>query len=874
MSISIDGGPIEGIFGSQLEQRVVSQASDQDDGIGHRRRHSEGRDSIHSIHSIHSTAEARLLNPPSPGLAPSSWLAWPWRTRHAHKAHKPLRNSFWSWWPPRLLSSSVSPRVSRTLGHTGSFVADRIQHLQIHAVALFAASITNNKRRKSWFLTLLLVSLALTVFSGGFLLNQLHHQRDLAPQPVDSFVAEDGTGLRNAEPGTSLDGPRRDRNRGKKHRVPKTKPAGQTEKGKTIPATPVDTPQSKGNATKEEEEGEEKMKPKVDIPTELDSNSSSDDALDIKKDIQEQGIGAPQGTPNTTSTGAPVARICSLEDVASGRWVYSKMELAAGSALDMTWTGYGPKGCRSNIWNERYLLTPSPTDNATSTTTASTNSQSMTQRDLEYARQLKRYHWQLNTSGRSSGSKDLQETGKTDCKQPPMDVIDLVEVLKRSPLVMIGDKFLEQEFLTLECMIMGMQDQHLVNSRPGSTNKQIQEEEEEEDVLDYLIEVKQPDVVELKIAPAMSSQKDAVGSASTSAMRRPAIYRKAKPGQMRLVDRLSNTTLITFVRSDILWDSDMMTGQVAKHGLKSVAEFSALEAGGLHPDCKLAGSVVLCEPARLERRERTSTQEPSEPSSVWSLWGGLQGGSVNVLEGDEDVEDARHQHEDSEAGEMAFGSDLERDMINLEWVRILEDIVRDSAAYVEKALQGQSQANAATAAAAVERKPMVLISNGHVWEYDPEDAIDDDQRGNGKLSKVEQDVRMRTRQEKRRKQLRQRYAMVLSNTLDYIKSTHPDMRVMVQSSVRRRSPCESGSGSVEAQAIRDMKDEEAALLNALTKTVVARMQDPLYSFLDTTFLRLFEETMPDKHHCDSFMMPGPLDTLVHQLYGELYRLDL
>ncbi|CAO3563428.1 unnamed protein product [Mortierella alpina] len=570
---------------------------------------------------------------------------------------------------------------------------------------------------------------------------------------------------------------------------------------------------------------------------------------------------APKGTPKSTSAGAPTARICSLEDVARGRWVYSKMELETGSALDMTWTGYGPQGCRSNIWNERYLLTPSPTDNTTTTTAADIHRQSLTQRDFEYARQLKRYHWQLHAEGRSSRSKDPQNRGETDCRQPPMDVIDLVEVLKRSPLVMIGDKFLEQEFLTLECMIMGMQDQLLFNSRNGGTG------DEEEEALDYLIELRRPDVVELKIAPVVSSNKD---TGSGSAARRPAIYRKAKPGQMRLLDHASNTTLITFIRSDILWDSDMMTGQVAKHALKSVAELSALDAGGLHPDCKLVGSVVLCEPARVERREPTSTKE-SGSSSLWTLWGELKGGSANVGV-DEDVEDARHHHEDSEAGEMAFGSDLDRDMINLEWVRILDGIVRDSAAYVERAIQGQAQA---TAAAVVERKPMVLISNGHVWEYDPEDAIDHDQHRSGKLSKVEQDVKIRTSQENRRKQLRQRYAMVLSNALDYIKSTHPEMRVMVQSSVRR-SPCESGSGSggVEAQVVRDMKDEEAALLNALTKTVVARMQDPLYSFLDTTFLRSFKETMQDKHHCDSFMMPGPLDTLVHQLYGELYRLDL
>lgn len=87
------------------------------------------------------------------------------------------------------------------------------------------------------------------------------------------------------------------------------------------------------------------------------------------------------------------------------------------------------------------------------------------------------------------------------------------------------------------------------------------------------------------------------------------------------------------------------------------------------------------------------------------------------------------------------------------------------------------------------------------------------------------------------------------------------------------------------------------------------MQDPLYSFLDTTFLRIFKDSTPNKRHCRNFMMPGnahcllsvvglkviiervmvatntkkvcflvfvvgPLDTLVKFLYGELYRLDL
>ncbi|KAG0216238.1 hypothetical protein BGX28_004603 [Mortierella sp. GBA30] len=848
MSISIDphdGGPIEGIFGTQLEQRVGHVDREEDDGLGHRRRRSEGRE------SIHSNPDQRLIHASSQGLEASSpnhsrslWPRVPWRswrlgsssaTTYIHKPqlHSSHKTTSQTWWPSRLYTRlSLQPT---TAGLTGPSIAvSNIRHLRSYIWTLLAA-VVSNKRRKSWFLSLILISLGLTVFSGGYLLTQLQHHKDLVPSQSPSIPqpADDGSQLSIP----LQDGPRRDRNRGKKLRVPKLKPAGQTDKGNTITK---DIPKTKGNTT-ENKGTKDPKNSDSDINTE---NGSSID-LRLKKNSTEQGLETAERPPNTTTTEEfSNVRLCNLEDMASGRWVHAKADLLAqeraGSDLHLSWTGYGPSGCRPNIWNERYLLAPSIANN--SSTTEPSHGTTV-QRDWDYARHLIGYRWQLNR-----GEAARRQPTVEDCRQPEMDIVDLVEVLKRSPLLMIGDKFLEQEFLTLECMIMGMQDQLLIDTRQRLHEKHMQQELLE--AMDYWIEEEWPSVIELKIAPAASIKASPSSMPSTpptaKSPTRPNIYRKAKPGYMKLIDRLSNTTLVTFVRSDVLWDSKMMAGQVAKHAIKSVAELSTLDAGGLHPDCKLVGSVVMCESPHIgihkSNPEDVRSTKQTSSSSFWT-W---------LVRDDRDSVDMEEQHDQNggtDAGEMSVGSDLDRDMINLEWVSVLEEMVQDSTSYRDntKAEGEQNQA-------VIERKPMVLLSNGHFWEYDPADAIDVGQRGKRGLSKVEQDV-VRASQERRRKLLRKRYTMVLTNVLGYIKATYPDVRVMVQTSVKG-NPCRAGLDHIEEKRTQDMKDQEAALLNALTKTVVARMQDPLYSFMDTTFLRLFKEVEPTKHRCDSFTMPG------------------
>ncbi|KAF9354933.1 hypothetical protein BGX26_007185 [Mortierella sp. AD094] len=622
--------------------------------------------------------------------------------------------------------------------------------------------------------------------------------------PPAVSVPGSGGGDLLLDPGTG--GPRRDRTRGKKHGTPKKPPTGQTRKNETTSA------------------GGRIIAP-------------NDPGI---------GTGNPDDTNVTTDT-----RICNLEDVADGQWVYSETQGQSpewGPNQDMSWTGYGHNSCRSTIWNERYLLTPTVAND----TTSKHRSTSILQNDWDYAHHLQNFLWQP--------AQKQRQSQEGSCRQPEMDVEDFVEVLKRAPLVMIGDKFLEQEYLTIECFVLGMQGQLVYDYRLENNKKSV-DEKTMKGALEYWIESETPPVVEFKVAPQSVAKTEGT---SPSGKNRPAVYRKAKPGQMRLVDRVSNLTLVTFIRSDVLWDSEMLTRQTSKHTLKSILQPSNLDAAsGLHPDCKLAGTVLLCEPARIDFAhdsglEGYKSTKQSTSKHWWQWWIGADDNTEAGQLQSEDVEDSEE--------DMSFGSDFDHDMINLEWVQSLQDIVQDAANH-------QSKEGTAT----VERKPVVMISNGHFWEYDPQDAaalfsITKGESGKMKkraLSKVEQD-QLRESQIKRRKLLRQRYTMVVTNMLDYIKATYPDLRVMVQTSVR----CNTCGAAANTKAPGGVESQEAALLNALTKTVVARMQDPLYSFLDTTFLRLFRDSVANKRHCNNFMMPGPLDTLVHHLYGELFRLDL
>ncbi|KAF9900410.1 hypothetical protein EC991_007362 [Linnemannia zychae] len=821
MSISIDtheGKPIEGIFGSQVEQRLTHHIDHDDDDFGHAGRPSEsGRD------SMQSNTDLRGLNPspyrppaPSPRLfANKSWLRLPWSPwrhespamPHAHRTsttlpspHPKHINS--PWWRPSgvydRLPVGISPNrgAGENLGLLG--------RAQDYITGLVGA-VVSSKRRKGWFLGLILVSLALTFFSGGYLMNQLqYHSKDIVPPVVPGSIGREQGGHQPNTPITDVErdsGPRKDRDRNKSKHGPKKKKPGK-------PAG--------------------------------------------------EGGGRHEDTPLTSLS------LCNLEDIARGQWVFSQASSthsaanAAGIDRDLSWTGYGPSGCKSNIWNERYLLTPAFVPETGSL--PSTSSPHLSN-DWSYADRLQQYRWVLENASpkhRQKSQKDQQQQ-EPKCRQPDLDLTDFVEVLKRAPLVMIGDKFLEQEFLILECMFAGMQQQLLVDYRAEDNgNRSLQEELA---ALDYWIDSEKPAVIELKVASGEklstpgSSPEDAGEPPKPQSM----IYRKAKPGQMRLFDRQSNLTLITFIRSDVLWDAGMLIGTATRHAIPSLEELSALDAGGLHPDCKLAGSSLMCEPAGIGRHEsesRGATQPTQQSTSGWWSW---------LVGSEEDGADklAEHNVVESTDEEMSTGSDLDHDMINLEWVETLKDVVEESAKLRQKRRWGAPE---------VERKPMVLVSSGQVWEYDPRDAIQLDLQRDRKLSKSEQD-RIKESQDKRRGLLRQRYTIVLTNMLDYIKNTYPDLPVMVQTSVKR-SPCETGAVSADEKALWKLKDQEAALLNALTKTVVTRMQDPQYSFLDTTFLRVFKDSTPNKRHCRNFMMPGPLDTLVKFLYGELFRLDL
>ncbi|KAG0274036.1 hypothetical protein BGZ95_010168 [Linnemannia exigua] len=816
MSISIDtqeGGPIEGIFGSQVEQRLAHHIDHDDDDFDHARRPSEsGRDSMQSNTDLrgHSPSPYRLTAPSPRPSGSKRWLRLPWNPwkheslamPHAHRTTSlpsplPKHNNS-PWWRPSgvydRLPFGMSP--NRAVGGGGGNPG-QLRRIQDYIAGLVAAVVSSN-RRKGWFLGLILVSLALTFFSGGYLMSQLqHHSKEIVPPVVAPSTADEQGARQPITPIVEVEqdsGPRKDRDRSKSPHGPK----------KTKPAKPTE------------------------------GNRDQDAA-------------------------AASLRICNLADVAKGQWVFSQVASthssapAAGIDQDLSWTGYGP----SNIWNERYLLTPAFVPETESPSTTSSPHLSS---DWAYADRLQQYRWVMeHTSPNNKQKAPKVEQQEPKCRQPDMDLADFVEVLKRAPLVMIGDKFLEQEFLILECMFAGMQQQLLIDYRAEDNgNRGLQEELE---ALDYWIDSEKPAIIELKVASGEELSTSKTSSEGTGEAHRPRsiVYRKAKPGQMRLFDRQSNLTLITFIRSDVLWDAGMMTEIATKHAITSLQELSTLDAGGVHPDCKLAGSSLMCEPAGIDRHDSESrgiTQQMQQSTSGWWTWlVGSQEESVDELVG--------HNVAESTDEEMSTGSDLDHDMINLEWVETLKEIVQESASLRQKRKWGAPE---------VERKPMVVVSNGQFWEYDPRDAVRLDLQGDRKLSKVEQD-KIKESQDKRRVLLRQRYTIVLTNMLDYIKSTYPDLPVIVQTSVKR-SPCDTGAVSADEKALWKLKDQEAALLNALTKTVVARMQDPLYSFLDTTFLRLFKDSTPNKRHCRNFMMPGPLDTLVKFLYGELFRLDL
>ncbi|KAF9430193.1 hypothetical protein BGZ94_007977 [Podila epigama] len=707
-------------------------------------------------------------------------------------------------------------------------------------VAATVAFLVSSKRRKSWFLGLIIVSLVFTALSGAYLLSQFH-QRDF--MPTTSPTAGGSDGIPSRQPNSpslgspELNGPRRNRHRGKKWPTQKTKSKAETGAGKNNSTQPDNRQQPNKNNNNNKKNG-----PKV-VPSD-DEDDEEDDSI----------------------------RICDLEDITNGQWITVASPISDKDVgQDQSWTGYGYGGCKSHIWNERYLLTPSSPASSSSSTSSSvlgpSNRQStIRQQNFEYAVRSKRMQWKIE-----QGEKQQQ---KTVCRQPEMDVSDFVEVLKRSPLFMIGDKFMELEYLSMECMILGMQEEL-------KRGRQLSGDEGEDDSERIQIESVMPPVTELRLGPGKMVLNDASqdGSASAGTAAAPRIYRKAKPGKMQLVDRVSNLTLATFIRSDVLWDLDTRP-----------ANQNSTEA--LHPDCRLLGNSLQCEPTyasqaeqmqgqRKGRGNENTSQGPSNHGSWWNWWISDSDASSPQLSQSRD-RDGNDAHQDESLESLSVGSDLDQDMINLEWASMLQQSVE------EESNQKKT----------ISRRPTVVISNGLFWRYDPQDVSVDSildilasrQGGldNGiapKMSRVNQRNRKltKTQQEqvkayhnKRRTQLKQRYATVLANALHYFQERWPDLRVIVQTSVKKKNKsCESVSGieGLSAQE-QEQEEQEAALLNLLTKTIVARLQDPHYSFMDTTFLRQYKDVNPNKMQCQSFMLPGPLDILVQHIYGELFRLDL
>ncbi|KAF9922497.1 hypothetical protein FBU30_007363 [Linnemannia zychae] len=787
-----ESGPVEGIFGNQVEQRLTHHIDYENDDFTHARRPSEGgssiaKGSIQCNTDLRANSSSCKLTAPSPRppTGRKSWLRLPWNPwRHEStsmlQAHRILTSPHprhtSSWWKPTRIYDRL-PLGASPIRATGGGYRETLGYIQEYIVRLVAV-LVSSKKRKGWFLGLILISLALTIFYGGYLMSQLQYHKDNVPSM--STDGQQGQGNHGSNIPITTDtehdsGPRKDRDRSKAPHSPK-------KKKPTKPTTPTE-------------------------------GSRQHDTL----------------------------RICNLDDISKGQWVFSQAKntpyTTPASAIadqDLAWTGYGPLGCRSNIWNERYLLTPEfiPKNGLP----VATSDPDLLQ-DLAYANHLQQYHWLTGLSKQGHMAQQDNKQG-SQCRQPDLDLTDFVEVLKRSPLVMIGDKFLEQEFMIMECMLMGMQQQLLSEYRAEDNGNRGSQEELAG--LDYWIDSEKPDVIELKVASGDRSTTKMGVSEGLAHKTRSTVYRKAKPGQMRLFDRRSNLTLITFIRSDVLWDAGMLMGKNSKHALKPIEELSVLDAGGLHPDCKLAGTVLMCEPAGIDRHNSESrgiTQSIQQPKTKWWKW---------LLGSDEDSSDEQLGHNIVESAdeEMSIGSDLDHDMINLEWIETLKDIVQESEALRQRRKWGAPE---------VERKPLVLVSNGQFWEYDSRDAIPVDLQSKQKLTKAEQST-VKESQNKRKSLLRQQYTIVLTNMLDYIKTKYPDLRVIVQTSVKR-SPCEGGTISVENAAIWKLKDQEAALLNALTKTIVARMQDPLYSFLDTSYLRIFKDSTPNKRYCRNFMMP-------------------
>lgn len=749
---------IEGIFGNQVEQRIGHHIDREDDEIVHL--HPQGENPNNNKDSPPtSPLPLSSYKPRRSRFNPLSWFSSSTRQGYASLGGPGARRSGrrrWYHYPGQLYRRASAAGSSTRLGRS------------------VIAYVVSSKRRRSWFLSLILVSLVFTVLSAGYMLSQFH-QHELTPPVSPSTITDENNNNPALDVPVAPEGPRRNRDRSKKRPKKNNKPGTQDDK--------KDGPKTDVGAKPKNPKGEPKGK--------LDQKDTPLDGSKVKGGANGgQKENPKENDTSDTSVKEDGLRICDLEDIAHGEWVSVEGGLPRGlnAAKDLTWSGYGYAGCRSHIWNERYLLTPTP---LTSPNTSSGNPWARTttaKQDLEYALRTKHLRWQV---------KDPTANKKEACRQPEMDIPDFVEVLKRSPLVMVGDKFLELEYLTLECMVLGMQQ-----TLSGSEDPE------------YQIETEMPPVTELRLGP---------GKTPESA---PRIYRKAKPGKMQLVDRISNLTLVTFIRSDVLWDADIHPDQG--------------DTSALHPDCKLVGAALLCEPA-LVRDEKGMESPPPTTSNDGSWWQWWISDNPSLT-----TQDETREH-DQDQDELAVGSDLDQDMINLAWVSILKQTVEQERNNKVLSEDNAHKGGENEEGSFLPRKPTVVISNGLFWKYDPRetstdailDSIASSQEGadkaaalkasranrrNRRLTKTELE-QIKAYQDMRRKQLKQRYATLLTSTLEYIHTSWPELRVVVQTSVKHR-PCEALAMAENAGelSVQEQTEQEAALLNVLTKVCVCMEQ--------------------------------------------------
>ncbi|KAF9971930.1 hypothetical protein BGZ73_005020 [Actinomortierella ambigua] len=398
--------------------------------------------------------------------------------------------------------------------------------------------------------------------------------------------------------------------------------------------------------------------------------------------------------------------------------------------------------------------------------------------------------------GSSDGEDDDSGGGASEgamCLRPTVDIQEWISLLQDSPLLMVGDKFLEQEYLTIECMLLGAQDAleqrvEAVRVEPatekdkeeeskgtatkadeeeGGQSRDNDDEDDDEPIqvekrgssdngqspLPFKIESEMPPFVELKVRPSSVSSLTPGSSAITSegnedgtkgGQARSKIYRKAKPGVMKLIDRVSNLTLVTFVRSDLLWDpqleaedDDQDESSASEEGVEEqgdaqdesapYSDHSPLKKnshrdgkegatkgakgkkGSFHPDCQWIESVLMCEPSSrvsheiLERlkEERQSAKDASTTPTI--------------------QEQGQQSKNSAATMESWLGSDFDHEMIRLCWIDELKQLAEPDArsADISDPQQDEPFSSSSAVDTGAARTPTVVFSYGYHWRQRP-----------------------------------------------------------------------------------------------------------------------------------------------------------